>query len=308
MEQIKLAQLSRLVEFFGLVLGPDYEVVLHDLTLEQPCVVAIANGQISGRTIGAPLTNVAMQLIKDRVYLRENWKINYQGVSANGRILRCSTFFLKDENERLLGLLCINFDDSRYRELSAKIYSLCHPDEFIRRSSSFFSSVDAAGRAASGSYSRSRDEAGGKKNSVLQEGSARFGEAESSAAGSAAPGEAEISAAGNAASGKTETSAAGNTAAAEAFSPESEYEQFYATIESAVSAALLSVMHGKNVPPSRLSRQEKLEVIRMLNQKGIFMLKGAVPIISQSLGCSQATIYRYISLARSQEDSGQAGK
>ena len=51
---------SLLVEFLGRILGPDYEIVLHDLSRKQPSVIAIANGQISGRTIGAPLTNVAM--------------------------------------------------------------------------------------------------------------------------------------------------------------------------------------------------------------------------------------------------------
>lgn len=279
MEQTRLAQLSHLVEFFGLVLGPDYEVVLHDLTLEQPCVVAIANGQISGRTIGAPLTNVAMQLIKDEVYLREDWKANYQGISANGRILRCSTFFLKDEAGRLQGLLCINFDDSRYRELSTKIYSLCHPDEFIRRTNSFFSYVDKASRPVSGGN-----------------GSAIAKEKQDGSGNLPAP-------AGSALADETRKYGSGNAAAGGISPREDESEQFYASIESAVNAALRSVLHGKNVPPAHLSRQEKVEVVRMLNRKGIFMLKGAIPIISRELSCSQATVYRYISQAKGREEN-----
>ena len=35
------------------------------------------------------------------------------------------------ENGRLIGMLCINFDDSRYRKLSNEILSLCHPDMFV---------------------------------------------------------------------------------------------------------------------------------------------------------------------------------
>ena len=32
---------------------------------------------------------------------------------------------------QLIGMLCINFDDSRYRNLSNQILGLCHPDMFV---------------------------------------------------------------------------------------------------------------------------------------------------------------------------------
>ena len=38
------------VSFLGEALGPDYEVVLHDLTSEDGTIVAIVNNHISGRT------------------------------------------------------------------------------------------------------------------------------------------------------------------------------------------------------------------------------------------------------------------
>lgn len=44
------------VKFLGSVLGPDYEVVLQDLSNINHSVIAIENGHISGRTIGSPLT------------------------------------------------------------------------------------------------------------------------------------------------------------------------------------------------------------------------------------------------------------
>ena len=53
-------QYSILVDYLGKVLGPDYEIVLHDLTQSNKEVVAIANGHISGRTVGGPLTNTAL--------------------------------------------------------------------------------------------------------------------------------------------------------------------------------------------------------------------------------------------------------
>ena len=49
-----------LVSFLGEALGPDYEVVLHDLTSEEGTIAAIVNNNISGRTEGAPLSNMAL--------------------------------------------------------------------------------------------------------------------------------------------------------------------------------------------------------------------------------------------------------
>ena len=44
-----LLHYTRLVEFLGHVLGPDYKIILHEILPEQSRVAAIANGGISGR-------------------------------------------------------------------------------------------------------------------------------------------------------------------------------------------------------------------------------------------------------------------
>lgn len=215
-----------LVEFLGRMLGPDYEIALHDLSCKQPSIVAIANGNISGRTIGAPLTNVAMQLIAEKAYLTHDWKLNYRGLAANGKVLRCSTLFLKDERGALIGLLCINFDDSRYRELSEKIFSLCHPDEYVAR---------------------------------------------------------------NIAISATEST---------------EQETFYNSISAATEDAFLAVTSNANIPTDRLTQAEKLKIIQLLDTKGVFMLKGAIPMVAKRLSCSQASVYRYLSKIHQEKQPG----
>ncbi|MCI8855856.1 MAG: hypothetical protein HFH26_04815 [Clostridiaceae bacterium] len=121
----------RLTEFLGQTLGPDYEIALHDMTDKNRSIVAIANGYISGREVGAPLTNIALKILMDRSYHTQDYRLHYRGVSASGRTLRSSTFFIKD-GEKLIGMLCINFDDSRYREVGLSIQRLCHPDRFVQ--------------------------------------------------------------------------------------------------------------------------------------------------------------------------------
>ncbi len=121
----------KLTEFLGMTLGPDYEVALHDLSDKDNSIIAIANGHVSGRTIGAPLTSVALQSIADHSYETNDYRINYTGIAVGKKMLRSSTFYIKDEDGHLVGLLCINFDDSRYQDLSERILKLRHPDAFV---------------------------------------------------------------------------------------------------------------------------------------------------------------------------------
>ena len=125
-----LQQYMKLTEFLGHALGPDYEVALHDLTNKDRSIIAIANNHISGREIGAPLTNVALSILRDRSYETSDYCLQYHGISANGKNLRSNTMFIKQDG-RLIGMLCINFDDSRYRDISDQILGLCHPDLFV---------------------------------------------------------------------------------------------------------------------------------------------------------------------------------
>ena len=117
----------KLTEFLGQALGPDYEVALHDMTDKNRSIVAIANNHISGREIGAPLTNVALKILMDKSYETQDYRLHYCGLSAEGKTLRSSTMFIK-HNGKLVGMLCINFDDSRYLAASENVLRLCHPD------------------------------------------------------------------------------------------------------------------------------------------------------------------------------------
>lgn len=119
----------KLTEFLGLALGPDYEIALHDLTNRKRSIVAIANGHISGRSIGAPLTNMALSVLRDRSYETTDYRLHYRGLSPSGKVLRSNTWFIK-HGGRLIGMLCINFDDTRYREAGARLMDLCHPVQF----------------------------------------------------------------------------------------------------------------------------------------------------------------------------------
>lgn len=120
----RLEPYRTLVSFLGEALGPDYEVVLHDLTSQEGTIAAIVNNNISGRTEGAPLSNMALRFIHGRVYEKQPYVAGYQGASqAKGR-LRSSTMFIKDGDE-LIGMLCINFDAAKYSRMAQELLALC---------------------------------------------------------------------------------------------------------------------------------------------------------------------------------------
>ena len=53
-----------------------------------------------------------------------------------------------------------------------------------------------------------------------------------------------------------------------------------------------------NKDMARLRREEKLEMIRFMEQRGIFLLKGAVDQVGSRMGISRVTVYSYIDEVR----------
>ena len=219
MEKDIMLHYMTLVEYLGVVLGPSYEIALYDLRRDDRNIIAIANGHVSGRSVGAPLTESALKSMVNKEYVEIDYKANYNSVSKDNNILRSSTLFIKDANDCIIGLLYINFDDSEYRELNDKLMSLIHPDELIH------------------------------ENTFEKLENMKFAD---------------------------------------------ESDSIGTTIEEVSENAIRRVLKSNNVPLDRLTKEEKLNIVRILDEKGIFMLKGAVPYISELLHSSDATIYRYL--------------
>ncbi len=93
------------VEFLAKVFGKDTEVVLHDITKPDNSIIAIANNHLSGREIGAPLTDFAMGKLMEGD--DHDYFVNYTGKTADGKILKSSSLFIKHEG-KTIGMLCIN--------------------------------------------------------------------------------------------------------------------------------------------------------------------------------------------------------
>ncbi len=89
-------------------LGKNYEIVLHSLHNLDNSVVYIKNGFHTGRTIGAPITNMALEMLS-KIDKDSSNDVTYFTKNKNGEPVKSSTIAIRGENQKIIGLLCINF-------------------------------------------------------------------------------------------------------------------------------------------------------------------------------------------------------
>jgi len=118
---------QNIMNYFGGILGSNYEFVLHVLNPNGGSHIGhIVNGELSGRSLNGPLTNYAKKLINEKVYLNKDYVVDYVGEGPRGKKFRSSTLFIKDHEGQLQGLLCINFDADAYRKVAKDILKLAN--------------------------------------------------------------------------------------------------------------------------------------------------------------------------------------
>lgn len=129
MNEFNIGRYIDISNFLSTLLGPDYEIIVYDLKH----ILHIVNGEISGRKSGDTISPAMKTILNRSTSSTEKWLSNYRALSGNGKILRCSTFYIKDTDNNLIGALNISFDDNRYKELSNLVFSLCHPDNYVSK-------------------------------------------------------------------------------------------------------------------------------------------------------------------------------
>ena len=81
----QLEPYGKLVDFLGEALGDNVEIALHDLTSQEQEIVAIANSHISGREVGAKLSNYqSIHLVNQTKYKDHDYVMNYKTTGQMG--------------------------------------------------------------------------------------------------------------------------------------------------------------------------------------------------------------------------------
>lgn len=101
------AVLKPLITGIARALGSHCEVVLHDFSDTERSIIAIENGYVTGRQVGDGVDELGIQLLREGA---PEDLFNYRGYTKDGKALRSSSIFLRDDRGEPYGAICINID------------------------------------------------------------------------------------------------------------------------------------------------------------------------------------------------------
>lgn len=191
--------------------GKNCEVVLYDFSNLQSSAIAVGNGHITGREIGNPIPEAILKSLKAN---KTDNEVNFKTKGRDGKILKSTILYIKDDAGKPIGCLCINIDISEYIMVKNTLEDLCE--------------ISDGEEAPVEPY-------GGSVNEVLEN--------------------------------------IVNT-----------------TIEN----------YGK--PVNFMSKEEKVNMVKMLDAKGTFLIRGAIDYVAKILCVSRYTIYNYLDEIRVGDD------
>ncbi|SHE59207.1 helix-turn-helix transcriptional regulator [Desulforamulus putei] len=82
---------------------------------------------------------------------------------------------------------------------------------------------------------------------------------------------------------------------------EDKKETFASTVHETIDVLVAQAAEVVGKPPATMSMEEKIKFVATLEQKGAFLIKGAVDYIATVLGVSKYTVYNYLQKVRSTE-------
>lgn len=196
-----------IVEGLAQTFGKNCEVVLHDVKNPQSSIISISNSHITGRQVGGPMSEYGLSTLKKAQF--DKPKINYMKKTPDGRILKSSLMYIKDEKGELIGFLCINIDISEItvvKNILNDMFDIVAPEP----------------------------------------------------------------------------------------SSESQEESFGSTINEVLSYIVDRTLEKFGKPVAFMSKEDKVSIVEALEEKGVFLIKGAVDYVAKVLCVSRYTIYNYL--------------
>lgn len=198
-----------LVHSLGAILGKDCEVLLHDASKPEQSIIACANAHVSGRGVGSPMTDYGLEMLKSPEFMDLNGVYNYHAKTPDGKILKCGTHFIKNDSNKIIGILCINADTTK----------ICTARDTLNELLAFNNIKTTNGQFK---------------------------------------------------------------------------EQFAKEADDVIVSSLENIKKRYSEPLSELSRTERINVIEELENKGFFLIKGAIEHLAKEMKRSKFTLYGYI--------------
>ena len=96
------------VEGVSALIGNHCEIVLHSLEDLEHSAICIANGHNTNRQEGSPLTDLALKSLHNMK--TDSVSKPYFTRIKNGSLMKSVTIAIRNKNQRIIGLLCININ------------------------------------------------------------------------------------------------------------------------------------------------------------------------------------------------------
>lgn len=104
-----LKALEPVVDAIATLFGNNCEVLIHSLEDLSRSVVKIANGHVTGRSLGSPITDLGIKTIRNADDSSSDVVGSYFSKTSTGKTLKSVTALIRNENKPI-GMLCINLD------------------------------------------------------------------------------------------------------------------------------------------------------------------------------------------------------
>lgn len=127
-EQLK-ATLCSLAHAIAVHYGKSCEVAIHDLTVENAAdssIIYIENGEVTGRRVGDGASAVVLEELSQAEQNRED-RIGYFTKTSDGKALKSTTVYIRDEKGRATAIFSINHDITALSVAAASLTELTAP-------------------------------------------------------------------------------------------------------------------------------------------------------------------------------------
>ena len=110
--------------------GKSCEVAIHDLTDENAAdhsIIYIENGEVTGRKVGDGASGIVLEQLSAEKEADD--RIGYFTKTADGKLLKSSTTYIRDEDGKVIAIFSINHDITSLSVASAAISEIITPAE-----------------------------------------------------------------------------------------------------------------------------------------------------------------------------------
>ncbi|MDL2298599.1 helix-turn-helix transcriptional regulator [Synergistaceae bacterium OttesenSCG-928-D05] len=106
--------LKRLAKGLAAQFGSDCEVVIHDLRDKnsESTIIAIENGHVTNRKVGGGPSHIALETMAAKTDRLED-HLDYMTQTSDGRMIKSSSVYIRDDEGAIIGIFCINYDITR---------------------------------------------------------------------------------------------------------------------------------------------------------------------------------------------------